>query len=159
MEKQHASTEQLAQALFIVNRHAKTAPDPRQLYTLKKKAIQQLIVDKRAKKMGLHYSDHPKMSHQHSTLLVQVSNYFFHIPPTKEDFKKLAHLGHSNQEYRNPKPKLSLSNAKRILFKYLNWDTNDLKDRNKKQTATRPKQYTPTLLTTWDKQDAWKRRR
>lgn len=123
------SLEQIAQALFVVNRHAKTAPDPRHLYTLKKKAIQQLLHKKHAKKIGLHFSDHPKYSHQHSTLLVQVADYYFHIPPTKQDFQTLSHLGNVDQSYRNPKTSLSLSKAKSVLYQYLDW-----KDPKKQQS-------------------------
>ncbi|OEH94216.1 YkyB family protein [Bacillus solimangrovi] len=108
----------LAQALFTVNRHAKTAPDPKFLYLLKKKALEKLIVEGKATKCGLHFSQNPKNSLQRSDLLVSVGDYYFHMPPSKEDFKQLPHLGDANQSYRNPKTRMSLSMAKRILQSY-----------------------------------------
>ncbi|WP_407268172.1 YkyB family protein [Radiobacillus sp. PE A8.2] len=120
--------DNIAKALFVVNRHAKTAPIPRQLYTMKKQAILKLIKQEQATKVGLHFSDHPKFSHQHSTLLVKVSNYYFHIPPSKEDFKALEHLGNVDKDYRNPKPQMSLSQAKRILSKFLGWNESKQKE-------------------------------
>lgn len=44
------SVSEIAQAIFTVNRHAKAAPDPKQLYTLKKIALDQLILEGKAKK-------------------------------------------------------------------------------------------------------------
>lgn len=157
-EVKHSSTQEIAEALYVVNRHAKTAPDPRHLYTLKKKAIQQLITQKQAKKIGLHYSDHPKYSHQHSTLLVQVANYYFHIPPRKEDFQALKHLGNIDQSYRNPKPSLSLTRAKKVLYRYLNWeeDYSDKEPHYKKQTKSpyRNPHYAPWgQLVSWNQKD------
>nr|WP_219914578.1 YkyB family protein [Thalassobacillus sp. CUG 92003] len=111
----------MAESLFIVNRHAKTALEPKHLYDLKKYTIQKLLRESRAKKIGLHYSEHPKKSQQHSTLLIQVGNYYFHVPADKKDFQQVKHLGKVDQNFRNPKPKLSLSRAKKTLYHYLNW--------------------------------------
>lgn len=112
------SVSEIAQAIFTVNRHAKAAPDPKQLYTLKKIALDQLILEGKAKKEGLHFSPNPGKSQQKSDVLVSVGDYFFHMPPKKEDFKELSHLGHLNHQYRNPKTTMSLSYAKRLLSKY-----------------------------------------
>ncbi|MBM7552949.1 YkyB family protein [Thalassobacillus pellis] len=120
-ENKPLSSQEIAEALFIVNRHAKTAPEPKELYDLKKHTIQQLLRENKAEKIGLHYSDHPKLSRQHSTLLIQVGNYYFHVPAEKQDFHNLKHLGKLDQNYRNPKPRLSLSRAKKMLYRYLNW--------------------------------------
>ncbi|MFC0522224.1 YkyB family protein [Pontibacillus salicampi] len=161
MKKQQpeVSTNELAQAIFVVNRHAKTAPEPKQLYTLKKKAIEQLIEQNLAKKVGLHFSDHPKYSHQHSTLLVQVADYYFHIPPKKEDFQTMKHLGNVDQTYRNPKPSLSLSKAKKVLYQYLQWDKEETP--STKQKKKQPQTISPFSpwgqLTTWNKNHTRKR--
>jgi hypothetical protein len=117
-EQKH-SIKEVAEALAVVNRHAKAAPDPRHLYTLKKKAIEKLLQQKHAKKIGLHFSNHPKRSQQHSTLLIQVDAYYFHLPPKREDLKELKHLGSLDESYRNPKPILNLRKAKQILYEYL----------------------------------------
>ena len=120
MKEKHALTDQeLAESLFIINRHAKTAPEPKELYDLKKQTIAKLLKENRAKKVGLHFSDHPKLSQQHSTLLIQIGNYYFHIPAQKKDFQQLRHLGKLDKDYRNPKPRLSLSRAKKNLYRYL----------------------------------------
>jgi hypothetical protein len=135
---------ELAQALFTINRHAKTAPEPKHLYFIKKETINKLIREKRANKVGLHFSDHPKFSNQHSTLLVKVADYYFHIPPSKQDFKELEHLGSLDQNYRNPPTKMSLSKAKSIVYDYINWKPE--KKQPIKQQRYTSSYYTPSSL-------------
>ena len=148
--------KELAQALYTVNRHAKTAPEPQHLYYIKKETIHKLLKENRAKKIGLHFSDHPKFSNQHSTLLVQVDEYYFHIPPTKEDFKQLEHLGALDQNYRNPQTKMSLSQAKRIIYKYMNWK-NDHKPPGYRKSFS-SSYYTPSSLgkMNWSRRNTFK---
>ncbi|MFD3447956.1 YkyB family protein [Microbacteriaceae bacterium 4G12] len=117
--KDHLSVDQLPQAIFVVNRHAKSATNPKYLYWLKKKALEKLINEGKAQKEGLHFSKNPKFSQQQSDVLVRAGDYYFHIPPSKEDFQMLPHLGELNQTYRNPKTKLSLSSAKKLLQQYI----------------------------------------
>ncbi|WP_339227540.1 YkyB family protein [Oceanobacillus sp. FSL K6-2867] len=138
--KQDIPLQDLAQALFTINRHAKTAPEPKHLYQIKKTTINKLLEENRAEKVGLHFSDHPKRSNQHSTLLVKVDNYFFHIPPSKEDFKQLKHLGSLDQSYRNPQSKMSLSLAKRIVYQFIDW-------KPEKKVQQRKKSYTSSYYT------------
>ncbi|CQR47849.1 hypothetical protein BN1058_02180 [Paraliobacillus sp. PM-2] len=135
--------DQIAKALFVINRHAKTALNPRELYNLKKQAIIELLKNNNAQKIGLHYSDRPKLSRQHSTLLVKVGNYYFHILPNKQDFKEVKHLGNIDKNFRNPKTKMSLSQAKRIICSYLNIDLPE-----KKRTCS--SYYTPSSLGRWN---------
>src|SRR5699024_12815679 len=116
--KKNISTALLAQAIYTINRHAKTAPEPQHLYHIKKKTIERLLKEKRAKKISLHFSNRPKLSNQHSTLLVKVDDYYFHIPPRNKDFVTLKHLGESDQSYRNPQTKMTLSQAKHIVYNY-----------------------------------------
>lgn len=139
MKQQH-SVDKLAKAIFTVNRHAKAAPEPQHLYTIKKLAIEQLLQEDKAKKIGLHFSNNPKYSNQHSTLLVEVANYYFHLPPAKEDFNNLQHLGKLDQHYRNPKTKMSLSYAKKIIYQYINWK--EPKPKRKRYSSY----YTPSSL-------------
>ncbi|WP_096270051.1 YkyB family protein [Paucisalibacillus globulus] len=134
------SLPDLARAIYTVNRHAKTAPEPQHLYFIKKESINRLLKEKRAKKIGLHFSQHPKLSNQHSTLLVQVDDYYFHIPPSKEDFQNLKHLGELDQNFRNPQTKMSLSQAKKIIYQYIDW-----KPVNKK--PNKPRQYSSSYFT------------
>ncbi len=108
----------LSQAIFTVNRHAKTAPNPKQLYTLKHETLKKLIQEGRAKKVGLHFSQNPRNSQQRSDVLVVCDQYTFHIPPTKSDFTDLPHLGKLDNNIRNPKSTLSLTQSKRLLQAY-----------------------------------------
>lgn len=110
---------QLAIAIYTVNRHAKTAPDNRHLYTLKKMTIDKLISTGNAEKVGLHFVDNPKFSKQHSTTLVRCSGFLFHTIPEKDDFKTLPHLGHQDQTSRNPQERMSLKTARDLLSTYL----------------------------------------
>ncbi|MGP4040462.1 YkyB family protein [Gracilibacillus sp. D59] len=141
MNNSNDTMEKIGQALFIVNRHAKTAPDPTQLYRLKNETMKKLIKENKAVKVGLHYSKNPKQSRQHSVLLVQVGNYYFHTPPNKEDMETLPHLGQLDESYRNQKPTLSLNKAKTILYQYLNWSIS-------KSTNKRHSNYQPFLQQT-----------
>lgn len=140
-----ASTQELAEAIYTVNRHAKTAPEPQHLYHLKKEAIHRLLEDGKAKKIGMHFSDHPKLSNQHSTLLIQVADYYFHILPTKDDFERYEHLGSLDHSYRNPRSKMPLGRAKRILYGYIGWET-EKKQKHVHNKQMRSSYYTPSSL-------------
>lgn len=118
------TTENLSQAIFIVNRHAKTAPNPRYLYQLKAKALKKLLIEGKAKKVGLHFSANPKYSQQQSDVLIVCGDYSFHLPPSKDDIHSLPHLGKLDQYVRNPKATLSLSQAKRLLISYTGFKEN-----------------------------------
>lgn len=132
-----AAVDKIARAIYIVNRHAKTAPNPKFLYSLKKKALEKLLSEGKAKKIGLHYSNNPKYSQQQSDVLVYAGQYFFHMPPTKEDFQNLPHLGSLNETYRNPKVKMSLSKAKAILQQYVGYhEPNHIKKRKHRNKRT-----------------------
>lgn len=133
--------KEIAKALFSINRHAKTAPEPQHLYHIKKETINKLLSENRAKKIGLHFSDRPKLSNQHSTLLVSVDDYYFHILPEKSDFEELEHLGALDQDYRNPRTKMSLSQAKRIVYRYIDWQ------QPKKKRPVAQKQYSSSYFT------------
>lgn len=110
--------DNLSQALFIVNRHAKTATNPKFLYKLKHESLKKLIAEGKAKKIGLHFSQNPRNSQQQSDVLVECGRYTFHIPPTKLDFDELPHLGKLDGSMRNPKSSLSLNQAKMVLQAY-----------------------------------------
>ncbi|KEZ52761.1 YkyB family protein [Metabacillus indicus] len=129
------TTDNVAKAIYIVNRHAKTAPDPKFLYMLKKRALQKLLTEGKAKKEGLHFSNNPKNSKQQSDVLISAGEYYFHMPPTKDDFENLPHLGSLNQSYRNPKIHLSLAKAKALLQQYVGV---------KETVSNRPNKSAPT---------------
>ena len=69
--------DNLSQALFIVNRHAKTAPNPKFLYKLKHESLKKLIEEGKAKKVGLHFSENPRNSKQQSDVLVECGRLYF----------------------------------------------------------------------------------
>jgi hypothetical protein len=64
------TTEQIAQALYTINKHAKTAHHPKYLYLLKRKTIEMLLEEGRAEKLGLHYSPNPGLAKQRRDTLV-----------------------------------------------------------------------------------------
>jgi hypothetical protein len=115
---QNLTIENLSQAIFIVNRHAKTATNPKFLYKLKQETLKKLIEEGKAKKVGLHFSGNPRNSQQQSDVLVECGKYTFHIPPTKSDFHELPHFGKLDEQVRNPKATLSLNSAKVLLQLY-----------------------------------------
>ncbi len=113
------SIRQLAIAIYTVNRHAKTAPDNRTLYMLKKRALEKLITCGKAEKIGLHFVDNPKYSRQYSTLLIRCDDFLFHTIPEKDDFNTLPHLGLQDQSFRNPQERMNLNMAKELLNQYI----------------------------------------
>lgn len=112
------SVDNLSKAVFVVNKHAKTAPNPKFLYTLKKRALEKLVSEDKAKKIGLHFSRNSNLSKQTSTVLISCGSYLFHILPVKDDFQYLPHLGSLDEQHRNPKTYLSLKQAKALLMTY-----------------------------------------
>lgn len=106
---------EIAQAIFTVNRHAKTATDNQYLYALKKQALNLMIQQNRAQKLGLHFSKNPRKSQQQSSVLVKCGNYYFHMLPKKEDFHSLEHFGDLDESYRNPPSRMNLKHAKELL--------------------------------------------
>jgi len=114
----NSTDEQLASAIYSVNRHAKTATDNKYLYELKRLTIEKMIETGRAKKLGLHFVKNPRFSQQQSSVLVQCADYYFHLLPKKEDFQNLPHLGHLDDDYRNPQRRMSLNLAKQLLAEF-----------------------------------------
>jgi hypothetical protein len=133
--------ENLSQAIFIVNRHAKTAPNPKFLYKLKYTALHKLIKEGKAKKVGLHFSNNPKFSQQQSDVLISCGKYTFHLPPSKNDFAELPHLGKLDSLVRNPKATLSLTQAKKMLSSY----TGLQEDEEKNSPSTKKKYNKPVF--------------
>ena len=118
MNTSNDEIRRIAIAIYTVNRHAKTAPNNKELYDLKKFALEKLLRSGDAKKIGLHFVENPKFSKQHSTTLVRCSDFLFHMIPEKEDFKSLPHLGHQDQTSRNPQERMNLRTAKELLVKF-----------------------------------------
>lgn len=135
----------LAQAIYSVNKHAKTALDNRFLYALKKNALEKLISQKRAKKIGLHFVNNPKFSQQQSSVLISCADYYFHTLPEKGDFKLLPHLGHLDDSYRNPVRRMSLNRAKEILIDFVGKEVNPKKEYIARKTKPIAKKTVPFL--------------
>ncbi|WP_062237254.1 YkyB family protein [Fictibacillus sp. FJAT-27399] len=108
------TTQDLAIAIYIINKHAKNAPA---LYEMKQRAIEKLLKQGKAQKVGLNYSPNPGKALQRLDVLVQVEDYLFHLPSTKEDRKTLNILEYEAQ-IRNPKASMPLKRAKQILEAY-----------------------------------------
>jgi hypothetical protein len=117
--KKEDTVRQLAIAIYTVNRHAKTATNNRELYSLKNKAIQRLLQTGDAKKIGLHFVENPQLSQQSSTVLVKCSDFLFHTLPEKGDFTSLPHLGTQDQTFRNPQERMNLNTAKELLTNFV----------------------------------------
>jgi hypothetical protein len=139
--------ENLSKAIFIVNKHAKTAPNPKFLYELKKTALTKMIQLGQATKVGLHFSRNPKLSQQRSDVVVQCGEYAFHIPPTKEDFQTLPHLGALDNQTRNPKTHLPLQQAKSLLMAYTGVKETDIQTTANSQRTS----YSQIRPTTYQK--------
>ncbi len=140
-QNEKLTIENLAQAVFIVNRHAKTAINPKFLYKLKQESLKRLIEEGKAKKVGLHFSQNPRNSQQQSDCLVECGKYLFHIPPTKTDFVNLPHLGKLDSRVRNPKTVMSLHTAKALLQSYtgiLEYEHSSKTQRKKQRTYQKP---------------------
>ncbi|MED2972879.1 YkyB family protein [Fictibacillus sp. B-59209] len=101
-------------AIYIINIHAKNAPA---LYPMKQRAIQKLLKEGRAVKIGLTYSPNPGNALQRLDVLIRVGDFLFHLPSTKEDRRNLEIL-EDDPEYRNPKVYMPLKRAKRLLELY-----------------------------------------
>lgn len=125
------SIRQLATAIYTVNRHAKTATDNKQLYALKKMALDKLLLSGNAEKVGLHFVDNPKFSKQHSTVLVRCDDFLFHTIPEKEDFNTLPHLGQQDPTSRNPQERMSLKTARELLSNYVGPSQPQIPERKK----------------------------
>jgi len=109
---------EIAQAIFTVNRHAKTAPDNQFLYALKNKPLNLIIQKNGPKKLALPFTKNPRKSQQQSSVLVKCGNYYFHMLPKKEDFQSLEHFGDLDESYRNPPSRMNLKHAKELLQNY-----------------------------------------
>lgn len=120
---------QLTVAIYTVNRHAKTAPDNKELYALKKTALDKLISSGHATKVGLHFVENPKFSKQHSTTLVSCCDFLFHMIPEKDDFNTLPHLGHQDHTSRNPQERMSVRAARELLSKYIGVPQNNTQEK------------------------------
>lgn len=138
------SIRQITIAIYTVNRHAKTAPDNKELYELKKKALDKLIRTGHATKIGLHFVDNPKFSKQHSTTLVRCCDFLFHMIPEKEDFKSLPHLGQQDQTSRNPQERMSIRVARETLANFIGTapKTTHIKKVNPQKRNRRPQHDT-----------------
>lgn len=111
------STEEIAGAIQVVNRYAKAALNPKQLYWLKKLTIQRLISECRATVLGYHHFGGNELIKQNPVLIIQCGEYKFHQNPQPGDLQKYEFLK-DQHNFRNPRVRMPLSRAKEILSKY-----------------------------------------
>jgi hypothetical protein len=126
---------ELAEALYTINRHAKTAPNPKYLYALKRISIEKLIREKKAEKVGIQLSPNPKYSKQQLDVLIKIESFYFHIPPAKGDAQALPHLGKQNVSFKNPKVRIPLKKATSILEQYAGKPSQTLKGKTNKSVS------------------------
>ncbi|WP_171016839.1 YkyB family protein [Pseudalkalibacillus caeni] len=110
--------ETIAVALYTVNKHAKVASKESQLYLLKNNALNKLLREGIAKKIGIHKATSAKYSKQQLELLIQIGRFTFHQKPTKHDLKNFPHLGERDEGIRNPKIHMPLKKARQTLEQY-----------------------------------------
>lgn len=117
-------TNEIAQAIHVINRRAKMVPDPSALYSLKQAAIQKLISEQRATKLCIHRFKRVRQFHsirdsridiQTIFTLVSCGEYIFHYPAEKKDIKDLQYK-QKIVNIRNPHSEMRYSSAKRILL-------------------------------------------
>ncbi|MGN7299088.1 YkyB family protein [Ferdinandcohnia sp. SAFN-114] len=109
---------EVAQAIHIINRYAKLSVQTQHLYRIKKEALELLLQTGHAKKVGLDVYKDPRNGRKRTFVSVKVENFYFHISPTKNDYKKLQYLKKEEKPH-NPLVKMDLSVAKHILMTYL----------------------------------------
>lgn len=121
-------TDEIAQAIYVVNRRAKTVPDASMLYTLKHDAIKKLVTEKRATRLCVHRFKRVRQFHSIRDVkvdintvftLVSCGEYIFHYPAERQDIKDLL-FQQKIIGIRNPRSEMSYASAKRLLFEYLN---------------------------------------
>lgn len=111
------STEEIAGAIQVVNRYAKAALNPKQLYWLKKLSIQRLISEGRATVLGYHHFGGNDYIKQNPVLIIQCGEFRFHQNPQPGDLQKYEFLN-DQHNFKNPRVRMSLSLAREILSKY-----------------------------------------
>ncbi|WP_099363777.1 YkyB family protein [Fredinandcohnia onubensis] len=109
--------EQIAQAIQVINRHAKTPKDFPDFYKLKNDAIKLSIKKGYAKKIGLDYYYYPHMGRKEIFTSIQIDRYFFHTTPTDSDLRNLKMI---YRRYRNPNICMSLKEAETVILTFLN---------------------------------------
>jgi hypothetical protein len=102
--------QELLSAIYTVNNHAKNA---NHLYLYKHRAINKLISEKKAKKIGIQ-----KLAPGSIFTVIKAGGFQFHMPVSPLDKKILPSIPLEPQ-YRNPKHHMSVKNAKRIIEEYL----------------------------------------
>lgn len=113
--------ETILSAVYTVNNHAKNVRNPQYLYFLKRETLTRLIEIKYAEKVGLYFNSKAK-PFKRPSLLIQSLNFYFHLPPHKEDIQLLPHLDNHNPYYKNPKRHINLKQSKKILEQFVGQD-------------------------------------
>lgn len=127
IQRRNFATDEIAQAIYVVNRRAKMVPDASMLYALKHEAIKKLVSEQRATRLCVHRFK--RVHHFHSIkdpkidvntifTLVSCGEYIFHYPANQQDIKDLL-FQRRIIGIRNPRSEMSYATAKRLLIGYL----------------------------------------
>lgn len=108
------ATERIAEALEVINQHAKMKSDFPDFDKLKNEVLTKLIKYKLARKIGLQRDPQDK---KQVLTIVEVGDFCFHILPTESDIQDLYFLF---LYFRNPKPTMELEEAKVVILTFLN---------------------------------------
>jgi hypothetical protein len=130
--------EELLKAIYTVNNHAKNADH---LYVYKHRAINKLMSEKKANKIGIQ-----KLAPGSIFTIIEVCGFQFHMPVTPSDKKTLPSIPIEPQ-YRNPKHHMSVKKAKKIIEEYLG-EPLELKryDRSNKSNRRKNNSFLSTYL-------------
>lgn len=121
------TTDEIAQAIYVVNCRAKIVPDASMLYALKHDAIKKLVTEQRATRLCVHRFKRVHLFHSIRDVkvdintiftLVSCGEYIFHYPAERQDIKDLL-FQQKIIGIRNPRSEMSYSSAKRLLIEYL----------------------------------------
>jgi len=125
------SIEQIAAAIHVINKYAKTEYEFYDFYNMKEEILKKLISTGQARKIGLDNYNF-RNGESHVLTSVQVGSYYFHTTPTDEDLKKLKILK-LRKRLQNPKVHMDITVARYIILTYLknNHSKNALNNSNK----------------------------
>ena len=111
------TANRIAEALVVINKHAKRKREFPDFYNLKNEILTKLIKLKFARKIGLDIYRYPQKGREQVFTVVEVGDYCFHTTPTESDIQNLYFLF---LKHRNPKPTMKLKNAEVVILTFLN---------------------------------------
>jgi hypothetical protein len=117
------NSQTIAEAIYVINRHAKTTTDTERFYKLKRAALLKLLRENSAYVVGLQYHASRLSTTPRKYVLICCHNYFFHLVPTEYDLSSLPNVVRNNYQ-RNRRVEISLETAIQIISSYLRSNNN-----------------------------------